>query len=285
MSAATPETVAEAANVATTSTGENAIGATISDVDVTVPVNAADGISLDGEVSSVSIGLPFAAQAKDATVEKSGVVSYDNGNGSTTVPVVLNDGSVQINTIIENVNAPAEYAYPVSMPSGGKIQVEQGGVSVLDADGGWVAGFLPAWAKDATGAPVATHYEVRGETLVQVVEHSRSNVQYPVVADPWLGVNLISRWWWTGSGNSRAVHIAVTPMMGVVSEVIATQFGWDEASSRIGAEIRKATYEQQFKCHALGKVVIFFDPGNWDLEVWRGTVPDFVRMIYSHCNW
>jgi hypothetical protein len=282
---ATPETVADAANVPTTSVGENAIDATVSGLDVTVPVNAADGISVTGETRTVSIGLPFASKSEEAVVEHQGVVSYDNNNGSTTLPIVQNDGSVQINTIIDNESAPTEYAYPVSVPFGGKLQIEQGGVSVLDADGGWIAGFLPAWAKDAKGVPVATHYEVRAETLVQVVEHRGSTVQYPVVADPWLGVNLISHWWWTGAGSSRAVHIAVTPMMGVVTEAIAAQFGWDEASSGIGSEIRKATYEQQFKCHALGKVAIFFDPGNWDLEVKRGTVANFARMVTSHCNW
>lgn len=283
--AATPETVAAAARVATSATEENAIDATLADVDITVPADPSDGITLSSDAAAVSIGLPFADRADDAMVEQSGVVSYDNNNGSTTVPVVQNDGSVQINTVIDDVNSPTEFAYPVSVPSGGKLRLEQGGVSVLDSAGGWVAGFLPAWAKDADGKPVATHYEVRGDSLVQIVEHDRTKSTYPVVADPWLGVNLISNWWWTGSGNSRAVHIAVTPMMGVVNEAIAMQFGWDEASSRIGSEIRKATYEQQFKCHALGKVAIFFDPGNWDLEVKRGTTNNFAQLVTSHCNW
>jgi hypothetical protein len=60
---ATPETVADAANVPTTSVGENAIDATVSGLDVTVPVNAADGISVTGETRTVSIGLPFASKS------------------------------------------------------------------------------------------------------------------------------------------------------------------------------------------------------------------------------
>lgn len=285
VAAATPSTVAAAARVATSADGENAIDTTLADVDVTIPADPAEGIRLGSGADAVSIALPFAERAEDAMVEQPGIVSYDNNNGSTTVPIVQTDGSVQINTVIDDAKAPTEFAYPVSVPDGGKLQLEQGGVSILDSAGGWVAGFLPAWAKDADGNGVPTHYEVRGSTLVQVVEHDRAGTRYPVVADPWLGVNLISNWWWTGSGNSRAVHIAVTPMMGVVNEAIAMQFGWEEASSRIGPEIRKATYEQQFKCHALGKVAIFFDPGNWDLEVRRGTTNDFARLVSSHCNW
>jgi hypothetical protein len=123
---ATPETVADAANVPTTSVGENAIDATVSGLDVTVPVNAADGISVTGETRTVSIGLPFASKSEEAVVEHQGVVSYDNNNGSTTLPIVQNDGSVQINTIIDNESAPTEYAYPVSVPFGGKLQIEQG---------------------------------------------------------------------------------------------------------------------------------------------------------------
>lgn len=138
--AATPETVAAAARVATSATEENAIDATLADVDITVPADPSDGITLSSAAAAVSIGLPFADRADDAIVEQSGVVSYDNNNGSTTVPVVQNDGSVQINTVIDDVNSPTEFAYPVSVPSGGKLRLEQGGVSVLDSAGGWVAG-------------------------------------------------------------------------------------------------------------------------------------------------
>ncbi|AAT88280.1 hypothetical protein Lxx02310 [Leifsonia xyli subsp. xyli str. CTCB07] len=204
-------------------------------MDITIPTDPTDPIALDGGTSSVRIALPYTGRADNAAIEKAGVVSFDNNNnnGSTIVPVVQKDGSVQINTIIETAKAPIEYAYPVSVPAGGKLQAEPRELSVLDATGGWVAGFLPAWAKDANGAAVYTHYEIRGDTLVQVVEHDRPNVTYPVVADPWLGVNLINHWWWTGSGNSRAVHIDVTPMMGVVTEAIAIWVGRSFQPNRV----------------------------------------------------
>jgi hypothetical protein len=45
-----------------------------------------------------------------------------------------------------------------------------------------VSTVAPAWATDAEGRPVPTHFEVRGSALVQVVNHRGAS--YPVVADP-----------------------------------------------------------------------------------------------------
>lgn len=50
------------------------------------------------------------------------MVSYDNNNGSLTVPVVQKDGSVQVNTVIESPSAPTRYAYPVELPDGASVQ-------------------------------------------------------------------------------------------------------------------------------------------------------------------
>jgi len=65
VSAATPDTVAAAAAVPTTSAGETAIDATLDGTDVTVPVDPANGITIASEQNSVSIDLPFAADAAD----------------------------------------------------------------------------------------------------------------------------------------------------------------------------------------------------------------------------
>ncbi len=62
-------------------------------------------------------------------------------------------------------------------------------VLITDETGEFAGTVAPAWAKDATGEPVATRYEVHGNTLTQVVEHDAAT-QYPVVADPWLGITL-----------------------------------------------------------------------------------------------
>ncbi|MCI0156923.1 hypothetical protein KNO15_09480 [Leifsonia shinshuensis] len=184
VAAATPETVADAASVPTTDIGENAIDATVAGANVTIPVDPAAGISLSGENGTVSIGLPFADQAAGATVQKPGVVSYDNGNGSSTVPVVQSDGSVQINTIVDNAAAPTRYSYPLDLPAGQGIYVNEDGSAHIADEAGTATGFIPApWAKDAKGNDVPTRFEVSGNVLTQVIDFT-DETAFPVVADP-----------------------------------------------------------------------------------------------------
>ncbi|GAA2055432.1 hypothetical protein [Leifsonia soli] len=99
---------------------------------VMVSVGAANGVQATLPGGNVSIGLPFADQATDATASQlPGVVVHDNRNGSSTVPVS----------------------------------------ALIPAPG----------AKDANGAAVPTHYEVRGNTLTQVVDFTAITA-FPVVA-------------------------------------------------------------------------------------------------------
>jgi hypothetical protein len=179
-----PATLSDVARVSgddSTAAEANVPGGTVS-----VPVDPAEGIDLGG---SVGIGLPFAQQASVAVDSPvPGVVAFDNNNGSTTVPVISADGMVQINTVIEHASAPTRYDYPLDVPDGASLaQDHNGTVAIVDADGSPLRVFGAAWAKDAHGLPVPTHYEVRGNTLTQVVDFT-ANTAFPVVADPSTGV-------------------------------------------------------------------------------------------------
>ena len=200
LGAAAPEAVANAAQVATSDTGANAVDATVAGTEVVVPVDPAAGISMGGAAASVSIGLPFAAQADDATVQKPGVVSYDNNNGTATVPAVQDDGSVQINTIIDNAAAPTRFEYPITVPKGGRVTQSGDAIGILDAQERLVTVIAAPWAKDANGESVPTHFELSGDTVTQVVDHRSSKVAYPVVADP----KVIWYWWGYAAKFSKA---------------------------------------------------------------------------------
>lgn len=181
---AAPDAVQQAAAVPTVATGSIAIDAKISGVHYSVPVDPSNKITLSSDQGSISLGLPFADKAANAVVEKSGIVSYENGNGSTTVPAVLSDGSVQINTVIENRDAPTNYSYSVTAPGGGRLVQDGEQVGIFDGDGS-LAGIIAApWAKDANGTAVATRYMIEGNNLIQVVDHNQPGVAYPVIADP-----------------------------------------------------------------------------------------------------
>jgi hypothetical protein len=193
VSKATPSTVAAAANVATTDVGANAIAATIGKTQVTIPTNASAGVKLGSSGASITVGLPFSGRASHAVKRRNGVVSYDNNNGSITVPVITNDGSVQINTVVQNANAPTRYAYPIDMPAGQTLQLNaaDGSAYVASADGSASVLIAAPWAKDANGNAVPTHYEVNGNTLTQVIDFT-SETAFPVVAGP------TTTWLWWG---------------------------------------------------------------------------------------
>lgn len=188
---AAPATLAAAAQVPTKTTGTNAVDVTIAGTKLTVPVDPKSGISLGNGSKSISIGLPYGSTARNAKKERPGVVSYDNTNASTTVPVVENDGSVQINMVIAKASAPSRYGYRLAVPHGGHLVPSvTGGYFVVDGNNDTVAMVAAPWAKDANGAAIPTHYEVKGTTLTQVVEFT-TETAFPVVADPefaWYGI-------------------------------------------------------------------------------------------------
>jgi hypothetical protein len=164
-----------------------------------------------------------------------------------------------------------------------------------------LGGIAPAWAKDATGNPVPTRFEVNGDSVTQVIEHD-ATFEYPIVADPWLNINLfevimmddernqprvnltLSTWGW-------AVYTGVAQGGGLgavaAGQAILDTAGWDDATSY--AIIRdalwaKPTMRQQFSCHALGAIAA----GEWNLESWRlnRINGDWgVGVYYHHCNW
>ena len=155
---------------------------------VEVPKDPSDGVQVatPGDAPDVTIGLPFADQATNATnSQKTGVVVYDNNNGSSTVPVAHTDGSVQISTVITNANAPKRYDYPVTVPGGQSVHLlDDGSAYVGTEDGNTFSAYIQApWAKDANGDPVATYFEVSDGALTQVVDFT-AETAFPVVADP-----------------------------------------------------------------------------------------------------
>lgn len=149
----------------------------------TVTVTATDAET--GAQADIQTGLPFANQAANATAEASGIVSYDNRNGSVTVPIAHADGSVALNTVLTSADAPGSFAYPLSIPAGGTVSLgENGAVTVADSAGTPV-GFVDApWAVDAAGVDVPTHYEIQNNTVTQVITLNTPGIQFPVVADP-----------------------------------------------------------------------------------------------------
>lgn len=155
--------------------------------------NAEDGIAVETPTgANFDIGLPFASAA-DTAVIVDGAVVYDNNNGSTTTPLVNQDGSVQILTTIADANAPTAYEYQFDLGQGGTLKTNaDGGVDVLDGTGGTIASIAAPWAIDSNGLPVPTWYEISGNNLVQRISHLGHATAYPVVADPKVTYGLVT---------------------------------------------------------------------------------------------
>lgn len=176
----------DATGVAGAVDSEEGLVADAAGLAVTVPTDGADGIQLGVEGAPIIIGLPFAQKAADAQDSQiPGVVVYDNRNGSSTVPIVRDDGSVQITTVIDNASAPKRYDYPMTLPAGLTLKLDEtGAVSAGGSEPSIPAVYVaPPWATDAEGNAVPTHYEVTGSTVTQVVDFA-ADATFPIVADP-----------------------------------------------------------------------------------------------------
>ncbi|MFC5730987.1 MULTISPECIES: hypothetical protein [Nocardioides] len=161
-----------------------------------LPRTAKDGIrtSLPGG-GEATIDLPATGTAQAVGA---GTVVYDGTHPDTKLIVDRVDpnatpgvaSSTRTQIAIDGHAAPTRYEFPVDLPKGVRLARQtSGAVYALNAEGKIVGAFGVPWAVDATGAPVPTHFEVTGSTLVQVVDHRYAT--YPVIADPWWFVPLI----------------------------------------------------------------------------------------------
>lgn len=143
-----------------------------------------DGVTLDVTGgTTVSVGLPNAEDAGTAKKAADGTVVYPASDGSANA-VIPTDKGVQMLTTIANSDAPTRYTYPIGLPDGGKVELDGNGVLVLDNDDKIILATSAAWAHDADGVSVPTHFETDGTGITQVVNHTDGNYRYPIVADP-----------------------------------------------------------------------------------------------------
>lgn len=269
-----------------TSDNTDAAAVVIDGEATSIPIDPEVGVSIGSE-STFAIELPFAEAASDGQAVADGIVVFDNGNDSLTVPTIKRDGSVQIATIIESAAAPVRYEYQLVLPVGGTASIDnEGRVTLLDSDGAFLGGVTAPWATDANGTVVPTHYELVGNTLTQIVEHT--GFAYPVVADPWAGQNLL-------------VRASVTQRIGYhIVNATPTAWGrqWNgtathaahvaELKSRLGVnnswrvDANNGTIREQFLCHVVGNA---FEPGEYNMESNRPAMHWALQLnIITKCN-
>lgn len=163
------------------------------EVKVQVPIDSSEPIVMSeaGRVDQpgFEVSLPSEVDAGEAEVAADGTIVYKSTTGGADAAVqVLEGGLTRIQTIINDASEPHAFTYFFGAGYA-PVQAADGSIVVAGDDG--AALFEAAWARDANGKSVATHYEIRGETLVQVVDVS-ADTAYPVVADPaWKWYNFV----------------------------------------------------------------------------------------------
>lgn len=160
---------------------------------VLIPLGATDGVSIGDVNGTVDVELAASEEAPELSETSSGLLAYDNNDGSYTVPIPGKHGDLQLNTVISSASAPTQYTYELDLPPDVQVESANGSFVFLDHNGSVILLVAPPWAADATGKAVPTRYELEGATLTQVVEHS-PEFSYPIVADPWMGIQLFRSW-------------------------------------------------------------------------------------------
>jgi hypothetical protein len=149
-----------------------------------VAVSDAANLPEIAPVDTIVIGIE-ALEREGAVEGVSGEVAASVSGGDSLVSVRPTASGVQIVSIILNGDSSEEYEYPLVTPEDMQIYRTVGGAFVFESTNQAGLGKIEApWAADANGVSVPTHFELRGKTLVQIVNHVGGGFEYPITADP-----------------------------------------------------------------------------------------------------
>ncbi|HFR4221547.1 MULTISPECIES: hypothetical protein [Bacillus] len=174
---------------------ENASGT----VNIPTTLNS-EPITIKDRTESLHISLPE-LNSSEVIQTNNGTLIYQDENQPADLAVQTTKDGVRSLIKIKNQSAPKEYEFAIDIPNGGKLvssaeylgqEFDTGEVFIVDAENIIQSVFMPAWAKDANGNPVSTHYKVDGNKLIQVVDFDE-NTAFPVIADPdWIKIGKCS---------------------------------------------------------------------------------------------
>ncbi len=263
-------------------------GAVVSSDGVVVetPATAAGALSITSRYDGgrVSVGLPTESGAS-AQVAESGTITYGDSGNDVATGVRVFDSGVQVSTVLESPQADHSFTYPLTLPAGAHIEsTPDGGVVFLGGDGTLVGGFAPPWAKDSEGKDVGTRYEIRGDSVVQHVDAATS---YPVVADPYLWVDLISSASWVHYSEGWTLQVKPTTWARAnAGSYLVGTYDWNELYSKYknkGLNTNLDGMRDQLICHQQVVAVVSPRKATWNLDEWRPNV-SYAQTVNASCN-
>ena len=319
--------------VASTKSGSD-FEAKLGSATVKIPQNPTGGVAVSR--SSSNINSSFTVGISDGKLQAGqlaadGSVVYSGDNVGKTVQATQE--GVRISTVIKSAEAATEYVHQLKLPDGAKAmrlseyqlsaeddqnakaaagavsKQDQGATTntntnagadpiiIVDKESKLLGMFAEAWAKDASGKEISTSYEIRDGALVQKVDHKQQGVQYPVVADPYFGVDLTKSAEWKNTEDGWTLY--VTPTLWARSEAFKTLvmpdytyklglFGWSEIREKYGnvgrgIKTNRVGMRNQWVCHQ--QFVGIADPKKetWNLDEWRSEV-SYKATVRARCN-
>ncbi|MCY9339954.1 hypothetical protein MOF28_16575 [Bacillus haynesii] len=174
--------------------------------------------SIQFEHVSTSIRLPAENVKSNGVETENGTIVYDHPNSNVGLAVQPTNDGVRNLIKIKNHHASKRYQYDLQLPPGSRLvtaaqylgeEFDTGEVFVVDSNNIVRSIFSPAWAKDANQKDVPTHFEVKGNSLIQVIDFDE-NTAFPVIADPdWAKIGACSAAlaWFIGSNLFAAAKI------------------------------------------------------------------------------
>lgn len=274
------------------------------DVSVAMPKSSKNRVTaskstVNGPVT-VSVGTG-AEQASDGQLASDGSVVYGAASAMAQSVQPTTDG-FRIHSILKNPSAGTRVVHPVSLPAGARLVAEadmpearqlpdgassSGAVFVVSAAGDILGGFSAPWARDANGAQVPTRYEVQGADLVQTIDHRNPTTAYPVVADPYFGIDLIDHAKWTR--HSEGWTLEVTPTWWARANAggyLPGVYGWNELYSKYrhrGLDTNLDGMRKQYICHQQIVAIRAPNKPTWNLDEWRPNV-SYWQTVNASCN-
>lgn len=270
------------------------------DVDVEIPkdghkpvmVHSVDSPSIS---SSIKLSLDPRIASKGVLAQDRSVV-FEAENLAQTVHATKH--GIRINTVITSRNSPQDIHHKLELSSGLRLvtgaELERlappegrteplKGVYILNSDNDLVGGISAPWAVDARGVAVPTRYTIEGNVVVQHVEHRGSGVTYPVVADPWLGLDLISKATWEHRSKGWTLKVSPTGWARANAPgYLVGVAGWEELYSKYknkGLNTNLGGMRDQYICHQQ----FVFWKATWNLDEWRPDV-SYAQTVNSKCN-
>lgn len=129
---------------------------------VQVPAEPSDGVSLSAGDFYLNISLPNSAASESEQLLADGTTVYPS-DGASSNAVVPTEGGVQLLSVIESRDASEIYSYDLTVPSRHRLEATpDGGARIVDAQGSIKVEFEAAWAQDASGVPCQPTTQSRG---------------------------------------------------------------------------------------------------------------------------